>query len=74
LGTALVFNIRVGGIPVYGLEDRQKVDLHGYWSELGGEVNLGCGTGLFCISVEGSHSVMVWPCASRTSHLDMGVM
>jgi hypothetical protein len=45
----------VGGISVHGLEVRSKIDLHGYWSELGGAVNLGHGTGLFHISVEGFH-------------------
>jgi hypothetical protein len=42
----------VGGISVHGLEDRQKVDMHGYWSALGGVVNLGHGTGIFRIVVE----------------------
>jgi len=51
----LVFNVRVGGISVHRLEDRQKVDMPCYWSELGGAVNLGHGTGIFCIIVQRFH-------------------
>ena len=43
MGTSSLFNIGVGGIPVYRLEDRQEVDLHSYWLELGGAINLGHG-------------------------------
>ena len=63
---------------MYRLEDGEEVDLHGYWPELGGAIELGHDTGIFCIVVEGFHLfhvfIMAWPCASRTSHLDMGVM
>ena len=74
MGTSSLFNIGVSGIPVYRLEDRQEVDLHSYWLELGGVINLGHGIGFLCIIVEGFYSAMVWSCVTRMSHLDMGVM
>jgi hypothetical protein len=42
----------VGGVSVHGLEDRQKVDMHCYWSELGEAVYLGHGSGILCVVVE----------------------
>jgi hypothetical protein len=43
---------------VHRLENRQKIDMPGCWSELGGVVNLGHGAGLFCIIVEEFYSAM----------------
>jgi hypothetical protein len=48
--------------------------MHCHWSGLGGMVSLERGMDIFCIGMEGFPSVMVWSCALRTSHLDMGVM
>jgi hypothetical protein len=56
------------------LEDRETFDMHCHWSGLGGMVNLEHGMDIFCIGMERFSSVVVWSCASRTSHLDMGVM
>jgi hypothetical protein len=53
LGTASVFNVGVDGILVHILEIQQKVDMHRYWFELGGAINLVHNTGIFCITVEG---------------------
>jgi hypothetical protein len=53
-----LLNIRVGGILVHRLEDRQKIDMPGCWLELGGVVNLGHGASLFHIIVEGFYSAM----------------
>jgi hypothetical protein len=74
LGTTSAFVVRVGGISVHGLENREIFDMHCHWSELGETVNLELGMGIFCIGMEGFPSVMVRSCASRTSHFDMGVM
>jgi hypothetical protein len=54
LGIALVFIVGVGGVSVHRLEDRQEIGLHCDQSELGKAVNLGRGTGIFCIVVERS--------------------
>lgn len=74
MGTTSAFVVRVGGISVYRLEDRETFDMHCHWPELGGMVNLEHGMDIFCIGMERFSSVVVWSCASRTSHLDMGVM
>ena len=47
VGVTRVFIIRVGGISMLGLEDRETFGMHCCWSELGEAVNLGLGVGIF---------------------------